>query len=123
MLQSASHINASKRALQMCLRKSEAEKAQPLPVFPGWRFYFTDSDGRRVLRCFHPDLEGLRIISGNGTVFSCLESALRTYHYSKAVAAKKIQEFYEKHLGIRMRCQLNQHELLGKGFYRIWIGK
>ena len=34
--------------------------------------------------------------------------------------ADKKSEFYEKYLGIPMRRQLNEHELLGKGFYRKW---
>jgi len=89
----------------MCHKKSEAEKAQPLHVLPvGWKFYFTDSDDKRISH-FHPSLRGLRIISDHGKVFPSLESALKTCRYTKSVTEDKIQEFYEKYLGLKLQTR------------------
>jgi hypothetical protein len=105
----------------MCLHIREELKAQNCPGVPGWKFFFMDVDRPNVIR-FQPELVGLRLVSDSGEMEDDLETVLKKCHFSKETAGNRLRDFYENHLGICIRSELEEHFLLGKPWYNEWIG-
>jgi hypothetical protein len=106
----------------MCLHIGEELKAQNCPGVPGWKFFFVEDDEPSVIR-LQSDLVGLRFVSHSGDIEYNMENVLKKCHFSKDVVENRLRDFYENHLGIYIRSEIEEHVLLGKPWYNEWIGK
>lgn len=81
-----------------------------------------DHDEPNLIRS-QTELIGLQFISASGAIEFHMKDVLKTFRFRKEVADKRLQDFYENHLGIAIRTKIEEHFLLGKPWYNEWIGK
>ena len=109
----------------MCAQLPVQQKQQSLDgLLEGCRFYVTerprtDPSGFQPV---HPSLEGLVVTAPSGRQYRTVESAVKDMELKESNGAvnEAIGNFYQRTLGVNVVVDVIEHDLLDKGYHRLW---